>query len=187
MPKNENHLLGSNKTLSSEKKKITLFFCDVYGTIDGGFTNFDCYNFAKLLERIKEQNNSDYLFFSMLSSEVPQVVTSYGEQLSKYFDNNVLLIPNFEEADDLRQVKVSCALYRVELLKKKYNINSVFLADDMSLLHEMLGEILNEIEGIPLNSIIPSKGENKLSFINDILTRKISEEEIKKNYRKKIY
>lgn len=35
----------------NKKEYLTLFFCDIYGTIDGGLTEEDCVVFAELLEK----------------------------------------------------------------------------------------------------------------------------------------
>ena len=158
------------KNISSENKKnITMFFCDIYGTVDGGFTEEECRKFAKLLKKVKEQNDSDYLIFGMLSTEHSDIVDSYEKRLSKYFDNNVLTMPKFPNAEALKEAKISCALYYIEQLKKKYNINDVFFADDTDFLQEMFKEMLEKMEGISLNSIIHKKGENNLNFINSEL------------------
>ena len=36
----------------NKKEDLTLFFCDIYGTIDDGLTEEDCVVFAELLENI---------------------------------------------------------------------------------------------------------------------------------------
>lgn len=69
-------------------------------------------------------------------------------------------------------------LYR--LFKKNYNVNSVFCADDISLIHEMFSELLKEKESITLNSIIPQKGENNLNFINNELEKRFIKTKTKK-------
>lgn len=167
-----------NNISSEDKKSITVFFCDIYGTVDGGFSEKECKKFAKLLEKIKEQNNSKYLIFGMLSAERSDIVDSYEKRLSKYFDNNVLLMPKFPNTEALKEAKISCALYYIEQLKKKYIVNDVFYADDLFLLHEMFKEMLEEIEGISLNSIIPKKGENNLNFINSELEKRFIKQKL---------
>ena len=37
----------------NKKEDLTLFFCDIYGTIDGGLTEEDCVVFAELLEKLE--------------------------------------------------------------------------------------------------------------------------------------
>lgn len=41
-----NSIINENR-----RKSITLFFCDIYGTVDGGFTEEECKKFAGLLEK----------------------------------------------------------------------------------------------------------------------------------------
>lgn len=170
-----NSIINGNR-----RKSITLFFCDIYGTVDGGFTEEECKKFAGLLEKIKEHNNSDYLLFGMLSTEHPDITEVYEKKLSKYFDNDVLLMTKFQDVEALREAKISCALYYINYLKKNYNINSVFCADDISLIHEMFSELLKEKESITLNSIIPQKGENNLNFINNELEKRFIKTKTKK-------
>ena len=61
-----------NSCFNSEKENLTLFFCDIYGTIDGVLTEEECAVFAELLEKIRVKNNSDYLYFGMASTEHPR-------------------------------------------------------------------------------------------------------------------
>jgi len=78
----------TNSIISENRRKsITLFFCDIYGTVDGGFTEEECKKFAGLLEKLKEPNNSDYLLFGMLSTEHPDITEVY----EKNFQNIYLL------------------------------------------------------------------------------------------------
>ena len=149
-----------------KRESITIFFCDIYGTVDGGFTDDDIQKFANLLKELKEQNNSDYLFFGMSSTEKPEIVDIYEKQLSKYFDNNVVVLKKFHNTEALREAKISCALYFIKEIKKKYHIDGIYCADDIVILQEMFKETLKEMEGINLNTIIPKKGENNLAFIN---------------------
>lgn len=172
--------MNNNILKKNNRKSITLFFCDIYGTIDGGFSEEDCKNFAILLEKLKEHNNSDYLLFGMLSTEHPDVAEVYERKISKYFDNDVLLITKFQDVEALREAKISCALYYINYLKKIYDVDSVFCADDIALIHDMFSELLKEKESITLNSIIPSKGENNLNFINKELEKRFIKRKVKK-------
>ncbi len=158
---------------SEQRKTITLFFCDIYGTVDGNFTEEETVKFAGLLEELRRQNNSDYLVFSILSSELPVVVNSYKKHLSKYFSDSVIVMPEFLELEKVREEKIAYALCCVEQLKKVYDIDTIIYADDIVFLHEMLGELLSEKEDILINSIVPGYGENNLNFINNELERKI--------------
>ena len=63
------------------KESVTVFFCDIYGTIDGGFCDEDIQKFTKLLKKLKEKHHSDYLIFSMLSTEKPSIVAIYEKEI----------------------------------------------------------------------------------------------------------
>ena len=169
-----------DEILNANKKTITLFFCDVYGTIDGGFTDEDIIRFANLLDQVRRYDNSDYVVFKMLSSELPKIVDSYEKEISKHFNKNILVLPKFIELEKIREEKVAYAIQYVDELKKFYIINSVFYADDIKLLHEILNELLIEIDHIILNSIIPGNGENNLNFINGELEKAFTKRKTKK-------
>lgn len=154
------------------KKSITIFFCDVYGTIDGTFTDDDCKLFAELLKKLKLKNNSDYLFFSMSSTEHPEVVSYYEKFFSKYFSEDIIVKKNTHDVEAIREAKISCALLYLQNLTKEYNIDAVYCADDIELLQELFAHLLKDILGIELNTITPRRDENKLSFINDEIERK---------------
>lgn len=150
----------------NDKKSITIFFCDVYGTVDGGYNDEDCKEFAYLLKQLKDKNNSDYLFFSMFSTEHPEVVNDYEQTFSKYFDEDIIVKKSTHNLEAIREAKISCALLFLQNLSKEYNINAVYCADDIELLQELFTHLLKDIMGIELNTIIPKKDENRLSFIN---------------------
>ena len=68
----------------NKKEDLTLFFCDIYGTIDGGLTEIECIKFSELLEELRLKHGSDYLYFGMASTEHPDVVDMYESRLSRY-------------------------------------------------------------------------------------------------------
>lgn len=152
--------------MNFKRKSVTLFFCDVYGTVDGGFSDDDLKKFASLLEELKEENKSDYLFFGMSSTERPDVVDSYESALSRYFSDDVKVIEKFQDAEAIREAKIACALFYIEHLKRQYDIDSIYCADDIVILQEMFSETLSHMEGLELQTIIPKKGNNNLAFIN---------------------
>lgn len=154
------------------KKSITIFFCDVYGTVDGTFTDDDCKLFAELLKKLKDKNNSDYLFFSMSSTEHPEVVSYYEKFFSKYFSEDIIVKKNTHDVEAIREAKISCALLYLQNLTKEYNIDAVYCADDIELLQELFTHLLGDVMGIHLNTIIPKKDENRLEFINQEIERR---------------
>ena len=154
----------------NQKEKITLFFCDIYGTIDGGFTTEDSIRFASLLEQIRIKKESDYIFFGMASTEHQQIVDEYEEKLSEYFNNKIILVPKVDEIEVLREIKSAYTLKHIEKLLKTYEINEVFLIDDTKFNHDIFETLLMEY-GIKLNSIVPKENENYLRFINEQLEK----------------
>ena len=149
------------------KESVTLFFVDIYGTIDGKFSDDDLQVFAKLLKKLKEENESNYLFFDLLSTENLMVVDYYEHALSKYFSDGVKIVERPLDAEVTRETKVAYALYYIERLKKQYDIDAVYYADDSAMLHKIFSDILLYKEGLELHSIIPKKEENNLNFINN--------------------
>lgn len=164
--------MNNNIQNMNKKPSITLFFCDIYGTVDGGCSEEECQRFAKILKELKEKNNSDLLLFGMLSTEHPDIAKTYEQKISKYFESSIVVIDKHEDAEALREAKVSCALVYIEHLKQHYDINSVFCDDDVVFIQEVFSELLMSKDGITLNSIIPRKGENNLTFINSELENK---------------
>ena len=148
------------------RKNITLFFCDVYGTVDDGFTEEECKEFSNLLERLIHQNGSDYLMFGMASTEDPSVVDDYEKRLTKYFERNVRILPKLPENKILNEAKITFIIKYINHLQQNYNIEEIYLADDSKFNQEMLRELLFELTGIELKSIIPNKNNNNLKFIN---------------------
>ena len=155
----------------NKKEDLTLFFCDIYGTIDGGLTEEECVVFAELLEKIRVKNNSDYLYFGMSSTEHSDVVDMYESRLSRYFKDRIVLIPKDVESEVLREIKISYTLHHINKLLKTFNINEIYFADDSQFNYDMFEALLGEYK-IKLNSIVPKSDENYLSFINNELESK---------------
>lgn len=157
--------------MKNKKEALTLFFCDIYGTIDGEITEEDCIKFAYLLEQIRLLNGSDYIYFGMASTENLDIVNLYEERLSKYFTNKIIVLSKDLEIEVLREIKTSYTLKHIQKLLKNYEIKEVYFADDSYFYSEMLKTLLLEYN-IKLNSIIPGKDENYLRFINEELENK---------------
>ena len=164
---------------NSKKESITLFFVDLYGTIDGKLFDEDLQVFADLLKKLKEKNQSNYLYFDLLSTECPSVVECYEDIFSKYFNNDIRVMEKFPNANVTKESKITYALCYIDLLKKQYDIDAIYFADDSTVLQEIFGNILLYKEGLELHSIIPKKGDNNLAFIN----RKIEDCFIRHNSR----
>ena len=155
----------------NKKEDLTLFFCDIYGTIDGGLTEEECIKFSELLEELRLKHGSDYLYFGMASTEHPDVVDMYESRLSRCFKDRIVLIPKDVESEVLREIKTSYTLHHINKLLKTFNINEIYFADDSQFNHDMFEVLLGDYK-IKLNSIVPKRGENYLSFINSELESK---------------
>ena len=152
---------------NSKRESIALFFIDLYGTIDGKFSDYDLQVFAKLLKRLKEKNKSNYLFFDLLSTESPDIVNYYELALSKYFSDGLRVMEKLPNEEVTKETKITYALCYIEFLKKQFDIVAVYCADDSVMVQEMFSNALLYKEGIELHSIIPKDGDNNLNFINN--------------------
>ena len=171
---------------SLEKKSITIVFCDIFGTIDGGIDDSESKRFAELLEYIRIKNKSDYVYFAIASTEDKETVEYYENEITKYFDKSTIIIPKVLEIESKRDVKAISSYNYIEHLRKDFDIHSVYYIDDVELLHFMLSGLLElneEIKDtIPVHSIIPKHGENSLKYINDYLEKHhVNEDEFKRN------
>lgn len=146
---------------------ITLFFCDIYGTIDSGFSLDECKEFATLLEELIVVNGSKYLMFAMASTEDEQVVDDYEEKITKYFENNIKILPKLPDNHILNEAKVSFIINYIKYILKSYNIKEIYLADDSLYNHMILEEVLKSLTNVDLVSIMPKTNENRLEYINN--------------------
>lgn len=107
----------------------------------------------------------------MSSTEHPDVVDMYESRLSRYFKDRIVLIPKDVESEVLREIKISYTLHHINKLLKTFNINEIYFADDSQFNHDIFEVLLGEYK-IKLNSIVPKRDENYLSFINNELESK---------------
>lgn len=168
-----------DKLSNDNKQKVTVFFCDIFGTIDGGCSDIECQKFADLLDKLRKINNSDLLLFGMSSSEIPHVVSHYEKKLSKYFNDNVKVMEKLDDDETISEAKISSALLYIDYLQKKYELVNIYCADDIVMLQDMFADLLYDIFGIELITIIPKHGENNLEFINKEIEKRFINNKIK--------
>lgn len=164
----------------------TIFFCDISGTLQGSSKNKeeDYKMFNDLILKIKEQNQSDYLFFSLVSSDNAEILKYQSYQLNKYFNHSISTQKHFFDQGyiDGNLIitgiigKCTQMIYYLTELSSTYSIDEIILADDIELFHEMMNELSeNFIWRNKILSIIPT--ENKgLEELNDLLTKQIEKE-----------
>lgn len=166
--------------LSNEKIiRVTVFFCDIIGTIDGDINDEECKKFADLLDKLRKINNSDLLLFSISSTEQSNIVSYYEKKLSKYFNNNVMVMEKIEVDKTISDAKIANALLYIEYLQKEYEVAGVYCADDIAILQEMFANLLCKLFGIELITIITKHGENNLEFINKEIEKRFINNKIK--------
>lgn len=119
-----------------------------------------------MLDKLRKRNNSDLLLFSISSTEQSNIVGYYEKKLSKYFNNNVMVMEKIEVDKKISDAKIASALLYIEYLQKEYEIVGVYCADDIVILQEMFANLLCKLFAIELIIIIPKHGENNLEFIN---------------------
>lgn len=131
----------------------TIFFCDIVGTLQGKSKNEkeDYENFNNLILKIKEQNHSDYLFFSLLSSDNLESVKQQSDCLKIYFSNSISTQKQFfnygyiDGNHIVTGVSGKCEqmIDYLKELSSMYSIDKIILADDLKFSHEMMN-ILSE-------------------------------------------
>ncbi len=168
-------------------KKIVVYFSDIVGTIIGRKNNMkeDYQQFCDLLSRIKENEQSDEIIFSLISSDNYQVVSNvhrvinpfimqtvtYGRQffdVGYYIENEVTQKTSFGKAWNIAEY--------IKELSQNHEIVSIYYVDDVKMYYDLLSIIAEEEHwNFPLHSITPTKNVG-LAEVNELL-----EENIKKN------
>lgn len=132
-----------------------------------------------MLDRLRKINNSDLLLFSISSTEQSNIVSYYEKKLSKYFNNNVMVMEKIEVDKTINDAKIANALLHIEYLQKEYEVAGVYCADDIVILQEMFANLLCKLFGIELITIIPKHRENNLEFINKEIEKRFINNKIK--------
>lgn len=172
--------------------KIVVYFSDIVGTIMGHKNNTeeDYEQFCNLLSQMKENEPSDEIIFSLISSDPYQVVSNvhqvihpflmktvtYGRQFfdaGYYTENEVISKPS--------SGKVWNIIEYMKELSQNHEIVSVYYVDDVKMYHDLLSIIAEEEHwDFPLHSIIPTKNVG-LGEVNELLGESIQKKLDKKN------
>lgn len=144
-------------------EKITLFFCDIYGTFDNSAEKStdiksEIKIFTNNLEKIKEKNNSNKIIFSFVTTETIETIIEKEALLKESSaSNNIIIGKHFyskHKADVTN--KAALMLNYIKELEKNYIIDEIYYADDCEFYHLMLYGLkkLYKVNYF-INSIIP--------------------------------
>ena len=148
-------------------KTATVFFCDIIGTFKGKTGDEDIdyselMSFIKFLEDLIENDNSDKLIFSFITSDNIDLVLKESEFFRSYLNNTHINLGRqyFEDGyieDGLiykaPKTKPQQILEYIEDLKNEYVISMIYYADDAQHNHTILEALFND----PFESFIPQK------------------------------
>ncbi len=165
-------------------KKIIIFFCDIRGTIIGSEKNssVDYQTFNKILLNLIEQEQANYIVFSLVSSDNNLIVKNEKNNLTehlfepiifgKQFFSNGYIINNisYDETHD----KIQQILNYTAELEKDYIISKIYYADDCKFFHELLTDIMfqDNFHDDIFKSIIP-KDNIGLKELNAIMEKDV--------------
>lgn len=170
------------------RETATIFFCDISGTIQGRGKNEekDYEMFNNLILKIKEQNKSDHLFFSLVSSDDLESVQCQIEYLSKFFSKSISIQKQFfdqgyfEGNQVVTRIFGKCdqMIYYLNKISSRYSIDKIIFADDLEFFHEMFIEISENFSWKnKIISIIPTNKQG-LGELNSLLVEKLADERI---------
>lgn len=163
---------------------LTLFFCDINGTIEGSSTNkiSDYKKFNDIIKEIQQKNNSDYIIFSLISSDSSSFVKNKTNFINSFNKNFIIFGKQFFDNGYIDENKIITGIsgkaqqiiYYINELSKIYKIDSVIYADDCIIYHDILHELAKNynLDDI-ITSIIPTKGKG-LSELNELLENYIN-------------
>lgn len=155
-------------------QSITIIFCDINGTLIGQLKNTDedYRKFTNNLLSLKENDYSDKIIFSIISSEDSVYVKEIFNRLKSYLygiqDGKQIFydgyIENEKEYEYVTGKPFQILKYLSEL-SKTYLINRIYFIDDTLFYHEALYELIEDRE--KLVSIIPENNEgiSELNFL----------------------
>lgn len=165
-------------------KKVVVYFSDIVGTIIGRQNNTeeDYQQFCDLLSQVKENEQSDEIIFSLISSDTYQVVSNvhqvinpfimqtvtYGRQffdIGYYTENEVIQKTSFGKTWNIAEY--------IKELSQDYEIVSIYYADDVEMYYDLLSIIAEEEHwDFSLHSITPTKNVG-LAEVNELLGESI--------------
>lgn len=170
-------------------ENIILFFCDIYGTINGNVPNTekDYKEFNCLLNELSKQNNNTKILFTLISSEKKEIVMKYLLEIKQYINGNIIFSKQFYENGyilDNKYEETICGKFKQMLddineLKKTANIIRIYYADDSVFLQTIISEYFKcEEFTIPFISLIPEETLG-LKEINRLLNIELDKNKVK--------
>lgn len=143
-------------------KKITLFFCDIYGTFTEGSslcTNIGSIKkFVHNLDNIRKAKGSDKVIFSFITTEDLETVLSMEKILSESITEEDISI-GLHFCNDANHPNINKPfeiINYINYLRNYYIIDQVYYADDCELYHSILDDLkLYYKVDCCINSIIP--------------------------------
>lgn len=168
-------------------KKVTLFFCDIWGTFDSkNHLNVNCEEikrFVDNLNQLMQYNETNQVIFSFVTTENLNTVRFMETQLRTYINDNIF-IGNHIYYDGINIVnKPHDIIMYIKELESQYNIdNNIYYADDSEFFHWLLLELKDYCNlEYQIHSIIPQ--HNGLSDVNFIIESLL---EKSKRYKKEV-
>ena len=157
-------------------EKVTLFFCDIYGTFDNGnkfkVDDFQIKRFIENLNKIMLYNQTEKIIFTFVTTEDFKSVKSMDDKIKPYIENSNICVGEHIYYDGITNVNKACDIIAyVKELQKKYIIDSkVYYADDCNLYHYFLEELKKLFDfNYDIESIIPN--DNGLYDVNEKLEK----------------
>lgn len=162
--------------------KKTIYFSDIMGTINGNSKNIeaDYDKFNELLKRIKAQDESDEVVFSLISTDEARIVKGVQDTVRPYIQDTVTFGRQYFDkgyyTDDgsVTPLVASKATHIIDylngLLETDDDIASIYFVDDVEMYHVMLKHLINKGLADRLHTIIPIKKDG-LSETNELLER----------------
>ena len=133
---------SDEKTISTDKKRIVLFFCDIMGTIDAA-ESCDYELLAEKLEQLKEKNKADEVIFSLITGDSCRnyLIDQFNDIKTHLYGNDIIPGTQFmsgysycphakEFTDDTRRRKFKKILEYTAELAEDNDIVYVYYTDD---------------------------------------------------------
>lgn len=145
-------------------KNITLFFCDICGTLTKDI-NFKINeealsDFIENLNLLIKQGQTDGIILSLVTTEKLEITNLVEKQINEYVkENRIILGPHIYNS-----VNKPCDIVDyIEKINSTYHIDKIYYADDCELYHYFLEELVSDYD-YNIQSIIPK--DNSLFDVN---------------------
>lgn len=165
-------------------KRVVVYFSDIVGTIMGRKNNIeeDYQQFCDLLSQIKENEQSDAIIFSLISSDTYQVVSNVHKVINPFIMKTVTYGRQFfdsgyyTENEIIQKISSGKVWYIAEYIKElsqNHDVTSIYYVDDVKMYYDLLSIIAEEEHwNFSLHSITPTKNVG-LAEVNELLEESI--------------